>query len=260
MPELIEAELYRTALEGVIGRRIDSVALDTPSYLRFGPSDGQAAASKLVGDTIVAVRRHGKAVLLDLRSGHTLVARFGMTGRVIVDGAAPIETLAYGPRTDDGRWDRAVIGFDDGGALRFNDARKLGWLELDADLSHLGVDAASISAQDLGTALRTTAALKAALLDQSRIAGLGNLLCDDALYRAGLAPTRRGDELTGSEVEALAEAIRLSIAELTARGGSHLGDLQPQRRRDGRCPLDGAPLNRSTVGGRTTYWCSQHQR
>ena len=260
MPELIEADLYRVALDGAVGRRIVSVELDTPSYLRFGPSDGSAAAAMLVGETIVAVRRHGKVVVVEFSSGLTLAARFGMTGRVIVDGVAPIEALEYGPKRDDRRWDRAVLRCDGGGVVRFNDPRKLGSLELDADLSRLGPDAATISTEALAEALRTTMAVKAALLDQSRVAGLGNLLGDDALYRAGLAPTRRSCDLSDAETEALAEAIRRSISELSDRGGSHRGDLQPQRHRDGRCPLDGARLSRAAVGGRTTYWCPHHQR
>ncbi|NLA35992.1 MAG: hypothetical protein GX868_09935, partial [Actinobacteria bacterium] len=155
MPELIEAELYRAALASAVGRRIEAIEVDPPSYLRYGPSDGDAAASRLIGERIIAVRRHGKVVLIDLESAPVLAVRFGMTGRVIVDGAAPIETLEYGPNTDDRRWDRVVIHCDGGGTLRFNDARKLGSLELDADLNRLGPDATAVSAETLAAALHT---------------------------------------------------------------------------------------------------------
>jgi formamidopyrimidine-DNA glycosylase len=103
-------------------------------------------------------------------------------------------------------------------------------------------------------------AVKARLLDQRRVAGLGNLLTDEVLWRAGIAPRRASSSLDGEDVRRLAKEVRATIRLLTARGGSHTGDLQEQRHRDGRCPRDGSELRRETVGGRTTYWCPAHQR
>ena len=102
-------------------------------------------------------------------------------------------------------------------------------------------------------------ALKARLLDQRRVAGLGNLLVDEALWRAGLSPLREARSLDAPESARLHRNIRRTLAVLGERGGSHTGDLQPARVRGGCCPRDGTPLRREQVGGRTTYWCPEHQ-
>ena len=105
----------------------------------------------------------------------------------------------------------------------------------------------------------SSAPLKARLMDQGKLAGLGNLLADDTLYRAGLAPDRPANSLADDEIARLHRSMRRSIEQLGRRGGSHTGDLQPQRVRGGHCPKDGAELRRADVGGRTTYWCPEHQ-
>lgn len=97
-------------------------------------------------------------------------------------------------------------------------------------------------------------------MDQGRLAGLGNLLTDEILWRAALAPTREAGSLAAAEVDHLGDTIAATLDDLFARGGSHTGDLQGERSRDGHCPLDGTPLTREQVGGRTTYWCATHQR
>jgi formamidopyrimidine-DNA glycosylase len=97
-------------------------------------------------------------------------------------------------------------------------------------------------------------------MDQARLAGVGNLICDETLWRAGLDPARPAASLTPAEVTRLHKHLRATIALLTERGGSHTGDLQQQRTRDGRCPRCHRPLDRRTIGGRTTYSCPRHQR
>jgi formamidopyrimidine-DNA glycosylase len=97
-------------------------------------------------------------------------------------------------------------------------------------------------------------------MDQSRIAGLGNLLTDEVLWRAGLDPAREAGGLDDTERAELARTIRHTVRVLGRRGGSHTGDLQTSRARGGICPRDGAELQRRTVGGRTTYSCPVHQR
>jgi formamidopyrimidine-DNA glycosylase len=96
------------------------------------------------------------------------------------------------------------------------------------------------------------------LLDQERLAGVGNLLADEILWRAGLD---RADapRCTDGELRALHKQLRATLRQLGRRGGSHMGELMEQRAADGRCPLDGTELRRETVGGRTTYWCPAHQ-
>ncbi len=104
------------------------------------------------------------------------------------------------------------------------------------------------------------APLKARLMDQSRLAGLGNLLTDEILWRSGLDPARPARSLDETEVKRLQRTMRRTLTVLAERGGSHTGDLQVARARGATCPRDGAPLQRRTIGGRTTYSCPVHQR
>jgi formamidopyrimidine-DNA glycosylase len=97
-------------------------------------------------------------------------------------------------------------------------------------------------------------------MDQRRIAGLGNLLTDEILFRSGIDPARPAGELRPAQRRRLAAVVPATLDELLARGGSHTGDLQASRVRGGTCPRDGAPLLRRTIGGRTTYSCPRHQR
>jgi formamidopyrimidine-DNA glycosylase len=112
----------------------------------------------------------------------------------------------------------------------------------------------------LADLLRSAVPLKARLMDQTRVAGIGNLLVDEMLWRAGLDPARPAASLQPNEVRRLHRHLRRTVENLIERGGSHTGDLQVARERGGVCPKDGAPLLRRTVGGRTTYSCPRHQR
>ena len=97
-------------------------------------------------------------------------------------------------------------------------------------------------------------------MDQAKLAGLGNLLADDTLYRARLDPTRPANSLSDQELATLHRSMRSTIRILGRRGGSHTGDLQPHRVRGGMCPDCDAELRREDVGGRTTFWCPVRQR
>jgi len=259
VPELIEVETYRRQAEAVVGRTIADLPVLDPLGLRG--ADPDEVRAELVGHTVTAAERIGKLLLLRTSDGPTLGLRFGMTGRLLVDGDAAIHGLLYGGSGDDRAWDRYVVSFDDGTDLRIRDPRRLGGLQVDPDTDRLGPEASTVTADELAAALhRSRAPVKARLLDQSRLAGLGNLLVDETLWRAGLDPERPCADLAADEVVALAEAIRSTVADLLARGGSHTGDLQPARTPGATCPLDGAPLERLRVGGRTTYRCPRHQR
>jgi formamidopyrimidine-DNA glycosylase len=156
---------------------------------------------------------------------------------------------------------RCTFAFEGGGHLEMVDPRRLGGVELTPDEDRLGVDALAVGPADLRKALgRSRAPLKAWLLDQHRIAGVGNLLADEMLWRAGLDPARAGTSLSPAEVRRLHRHLRETILELTTRGGSHTGDLQVARVRGATCPRDGTPLARRTIGGRTTFSCPKHQR
>jgi formamidopyrimidine-DNA glycosylase len=259
VPELIEVELYRTLAEGALDRTIATV--DSPdAWFLKGETDGAVLSSLLVGRQFTDARRIGKLLLLDVDEGPVIGLRFGMTGTLFVDGDDVVGQLLYSSTRYDTSWDRWSVTFADGGRLVINDPRRLGGVTLDPDISGLGPDAAAIGPAALAATLASsTAPLKARLLDQSRIAGIGNLLADEILWRAGLAPERPADSLSPVEMRRLHRHLGRTLSDLTARGGSHLGDLMPERETGGVCPKDGTPLERTTVGGRTSWWCPVHQ-
>jgi len=258
MPELLEIETYRRVAAPVLGRRILSVHAPDEWYAKSGTTT-EELRSVLPGLTIEGTRRIGKLLLLDT-DGPTLGLRFGMTGRLLVDGAASIDQLEYSSDRNDPAWDRFGLGFTGGGDLVIRDPRRLGGVQLEPDETKLGPDATVVTLKPFRAILAASSApVKARLMDQSRLAGMGNLLTDDALWRGGIDPTRPADSLADDEVARLHRAMRRTLEVLGERGGSHTGDMQPARVRGGACPKCGDELNRDDVGGRTTYWCSRHQ-
>jgi formamidopyrimidine-DNA glycosylase len=262
VPELPEVEAYRRLAEGALERRIERVVIGDRRFVR-GPTSPRHLQAALVGASFRRARRHGKLLVLDMgepASGRTLGLRFGMTGRLLLDGHAGVDHLVYSSDRDESAWDRFAVRFADGGRLVVRDPRLLGGVELDPDESVLGPDALEVTAAELRRALEhSSVALKARLMDQHRLAGVGNLIADEVLWRASLAPHRRSGSLVPAEHRRLHRHLRQTLDELIARGGSHLGDLMPERVLGGRCPRDGTELVRSTVGGRTTWWCPRHQ-
>ena len=264
MPEILEVELYRALAEQALDREIARVWMVDSRYGRGGTTLPRLRAA-LVGRSFSAARRRGKLLLLDTEGGPTLGVRFGMTGGIVVDGRQALDRLEYGPGVFDEKWVRARITFGDGGQLLLHDPRRFGSVEIAPDEDRLGPDALTVTRRELEAALatgpgrRATAApLKAHLMDQERLAGVGNLLADEILWRADLAPGRRtplGDE----ELRRLHRVLRATLRQLMRRGGSHMGDLMEARHTGGRCPRDGTELRREVVGGRTTYWCPAHQ-
>jgi formamidopyrimidine-DNA glycosylase len=260
MPELIEVEAYRRASEHVVGRHIETVHAPDPWYLKGGLDAGYLAEA-LLGGMVSRARRVGKLLLLDIRERPTLGLRFGMTGRLIVDGEAAIQRLEYSSARDEPPWDRLRLTFLSGGFVALRDPRRLGGVFLDPDETALGVDALDIDARRLEVLLQGSAvALKARLMDQRKLAGLGNLLTDEILWQAGLSPLRPASSLSVDERARLLEAIGVTVRWLDERGGSHTGELQPSRHPGSTCPACGEPLRRDRVGGRTTYWCPNRQR
>jgi formamidopyrimidine-DNA glycosylase len=260
VPELPEVETYRALARAALDREIVAVNAPDAWYLKGGTTDDMLRDA-LIGARFVADRRVGKLLLLDVSGGGTLGLRFGMSGRLLVDGVAGIDALEYSSSRDEPAWDRFAVRFGDGGDLRIRDPRRLGGVQLDPDESRLGIDAIAIRPAQLRAALAgSTAPLKARLMDQARIAGIGNLLADEMLWRAGLDPARPAGSLTEPELRRLLTHLRSTVADLIARGGSHTGDLHGSRFAGGHCPRDGAPLVRRTIGGRTTYSCPRHQR
>jgi formamidopyrimidine-DNA glycosylase len=260
VPELPEVELYRRLAERALRRPIASVIAPDAWYLKRG-ADAGALHGALVGHRFTRARRLGKLLLLDLDRGGTLGLRFGMSGRLVVDGVAGVNDLLYSSNRELEQWDRFAVRFADGGDLRVRDPRRLGGVELDPDEARLGPDALTVSKTALRDALGgSESPLKARLMDQARLAGVGNLIADEALWRAGLDPGRPANSLSASELTRLQRHLTGTITDYLSNGGSHTGDLLPHRVEGGRCPKDGAPLIRRTVGGRTTWSCPRHQR
>ncbi len=264
MPEILEVELYRALAEQALDREIARVSMVDARYGRGGTTPQRLRAA-LVGRAFTAARRRGKLLLLDTGGGPTLGVRFGMTGGLVVDGQQALDRLRYGPGVFEEKWVRAGITFDDGGELLLHDPRRFGSVEIAPDEDRLGPDALSVSLTELRGTLavgpgraKTAAPLKARLMDQERIAGVGNLLADEILWRADLAPDRR-TALNDEELRHLHVVLRATLRQLMRRSGSHTGDLMEERHDEGRCPRDGTELRRDVVGGRTTYWCPAHQ-
>lgn len=270
MPEILEVEYSRRlAAAAAVGRVVRAVEAPDAWYLKRGLTAG-VLADAVVGRRITGARRRGKLLLLDTggrrgeartAAGPTIGLHFGMTGRLLVGGVAALDHLEYGSDRAEPAWDRFAMRLGGGAGLVVRDPRRLGAVELDPDEHRLGVDAFALTPAALDAALRrSTAPLKAALMDQSRVAGLGNLLTDEILWRCGLDPRRPAVEVAAVERRRLVRTARRTLDELLARGGSHTGDLMAARAPGAACPRDGAPLERGTVGGRTTYWCPAHQR
>jgi formamidopyrimidine-DNA glycosylase len=258
VPELVEVELSRRLAERLIGRTVEKVELVDP---HAGAVDPERLVS-LSGATFAAPRRHGKLLLLDTDRA-TLGMHFGMTGRLVVDGRVALDRLVYSPAALEARWMRFAVDLGDGGRVELHDPRRLARVSVDPDEAALGPDAASLTLDQLRSALAGRApgtALKARLLDQSRLAGVGNLIADEVLWRAALSPERPAASLEDDQLRRLQRQLRTTLTMLLKRGGSHTGDLMAARMPGGLCPNDRHPLARSTVGGRTTYWCPAHQR
>ena len=259
MPEILEVEAARKVLEArALDREIVKVHAPDTWFMKRGTT-AAALRHALVGNAFTAARRRGKQIVLDTRDPDVRVGvHLGMSGRVLVDDEEAGDPLVYASNRRTPRWHRFGVHFADGGDFMLRDPRRLGAVELDPDESRLGPDAMTLSFAELDRALaRRTAPIKAVLMDQHRIAGLGNLLVDEVLWRAGIAPTRAASAIDPDERRVLHKAIRTALRTLDRRGGSHTGDMP--RTLDRPCPRDGSPLQRSKVGGRTTYWCPAHQ-
>jgi formamidopyrimidine-DNA glycosylase len=244
MPELPEAERARRQIDRVLDREIVAVD-DRDTYVCRPHAPGEIAAA-LVGRRLARSHRRGKFLWVETDDGGPVLGlHLGMAGRLDVDGPPA-------PRN----WDRFAIEFEDGGRLALRDKRRLGRAVLEPDFSHVGPDAAEV-ARDVFRARvgRGTAPLKARLLDQTVIAGVGNLLADETLWRARLSPHRLAGELDTDELDRLRRELRAATRAAIRHGGVHTGEVIPHRRRDGHCPRCGTPMARDTVGGRTTYWC-----
>jgi formamidopyrimidine-DNA glycosylase len=291
MPELPEVERARAAIEAAgLGRRIADVD-DTDTYECRPHLPGEIRHA-LVGRALTAAHRRGKTMWCDTSGvgrartpGPVLGLHLGMAGRIVITragapglaggtvagGTVAGETVA-GETIEGGdprprralpgetRWNRFSLFFADGGSLVLLDPRRLGRVRLDPVVDVLGPDALTVTVGQFRVVMaRGTAPVKARLLDQSAIAGVGNLLADEALWQARIDPHRPVHALTPLDITRLHRAIRRAVASAVRLGGVHTGEVISDRRPGGRCPRCGTELRHGTVGGRSTWWCPLEQ-
>jgi formamidopyrimidine-DNA glycosylase len=269
MPELPEVESVRRQLEpALLGRRFERVAIDDSRLVR--PYEPAEVAAELEGERVVALERRGKYLVVRFESGRVLLIHLRMTGSLL--------QAASGSLPDDPHR-RAVVRLDDGSDVAYRDVRRFGtWLLLEPGQAEPYLDArvgdepldALFTAARLGErlAVRRTS-LKAALLDQRTLAGMGNIYVDEALWRARLNPLRPAAGLDRAELRRLHRGIRAALEHGLARQGSTLrdyrlpdgsgGSMQDEfrvyGRRDESCDRCGTPIVRTQVAGRTTWFC-----
>jgi formamidopyrimidine-DNA glycosylase len=249
MPELPEAERARQTLESVIGRRIARVD-DHDTYVTRPHQPGELDGA-LRGHWVTSAHRRGKFLWLETDGGEgpTLGLHLGMTGRIVLENVEPHALH-----------DRFAVEFEDSGRFALRDKRRLGRAVLNPDFSHVGADAAEVDRRTFRRLIGAgRAPIKARLLDQGAIAGVGNLLADQALWQARIAPARLTGSLTVDELDRLRREVRSAVRQAIRRGGAHTGQLISARIAGGICPRCGSELSRARIGGRTTYWCPRCQ-
>jgi formamidopyrimidine-DNA glycosylase len=268
MPELPEVETVRRRLEPVLtGRRFERVEISDPRLVR--PYEPDEVAAELQGERVASVERRGKYLILRFETDRVLLIHLRMTGSLRHSSAG----------LDDDPHRRALVRLDDGSDVAYRDVRRFGtWLllepgELDAYLApRLGEEPldAPFTAARLGQLLaRRRAPVKAALLDQRTLAGMGNIYVDEALWRAKIHPLRPAESLEPNELRRLHRAVRTSLEHGLARQGSTLrdyklpdggsGSMQHEFKVYGRggepCDRCGTPIAKIRVAGRGTWFC-----
>ena len=269
MPELPEVESVRRRIAPVLeGRRFERVEISDPRLVR--PYEPAEVAAELTGERVESVDRRGKYLIVRFESGRALLIHLRMTG-----------SLGHHERgtEDEEPHRRAVVRLDNGSDVTYRDVRRFGtWLllergelepYLDAKVGEEPLDALFTAAR-LGAKLeRRRAPIKAALLDQRTLAGMGNIYVDEALWRARIHPLRPAETIDRNELRRLHAAIRKSLEVGIARQGSTLrdyrlpdggqGTMQHEFKVYGRggepCDRCGTPIAKSRVGGRGTWFC-----
>lgn len=292
MPELPEVETVRRGLQpAMVGARVERVELRRKDIrFPFPPR----FAERLTGRRIVSLSRRAKYLLFRLDDDETLIAHLGMSGSFRIEGKETATPGAFHrARSKDPKHDHVVIYLDNGKTVTYNDPRRFGFMDLVAHPSletHprlIGLGEEPLAAEFDGRRLATLfagsrAPIKSALLDQTRIAGLGNIYVSEALFRARLSPLRPAGTLADRArlptraAHALAKAIRAVLEDAIQAGGSTLRD---HRRADGelgdfqhefsvydrerlRCPRPRCPgtIARLAQSGRSTFYCPECQK
>jgi formamidopyrimidine-DNA glycosylase len=274
MPELPEVETVRSGLAPLLtGRCLERVEIRDRRLVQ--PLESAAVAAHLEGECIAAVERRGKYLVFRFESGRALLIHLRMTGSVRhVQRQRPV----------DDPYCRAVVRLDDGSDVVYRDVRRFGtWLvvepdELDSYLSErLGGEPLerTFTARTLGARLANRRApIKAALLDQRTVAGMGNIYADEALWRASIHPLREARSLEPEELKRLTRGVKEALRAGIARQGATLRDYAQPDGRSGRmqkefkvygrtgeaCDRCGTPIEKTRVAGRGTWFCPRCQR
>ncbi|UTX51318.1 bifunctional DNA-formamidopyrimidine glycosylase/DNA-(apurinic or apyrimidinic site) lyase [Candidatus Saccharibacteria bacterium TM7i] len=287
MPELPEVETVRLGLaDRVIGRIIIAEMHDTEKGFPNAPVD---VKNFLLGATITGVRRRAKVLMIDLSTGYSLIVHLKMTGQLVF--VSPDDRFGAGHPNDSlintlpDKSTRVTLSFKDGAALYFNDQRKFGWMKLipTAEIPSLSfmqkVGPEPLDASFTKEAFkerftrRKKTSIKAALLDQSVVAGIGNIYADEALWGAKVHPTRKVETITEQEFTDLYNEVRAVMSLAIEKGGSSnhtyvnaegkkgsYMDFARAFRREGLpCPRCGTIIEKIRVAGRGTHICPHCQ-
>jgi formamidopyrimidine-DNA glycosylase len=274
MPELPEVESVRRRLAPLLeGRRFDRVTISDTRLTR--PHDPLAVAGELEGERVASLERRGKYLIVRFESGRGLLIHLRMTGSLRHGEAGTLPDDPYR---------RAVVSLDDGSDVAYRDVRRFGtWLllepgELDPYLdARVGPEPLldTYRARDLASRLaHRRAPVKAAILDQRTVAGVGNIYADEALWRARIHPLTPAAALGTDQVRALHRGIRRALQQGIARQGSTLRDyllpdgesgaMQDEFKVYGRggepCERCGTPIGKTRAGGRGTWYCPTCQQ
>ena len=288
MPELPEVETVRRGLSRLIVGKTVALASERASPKSF-PNDAATVNEFLIDATVTDIRRRAKVLLIDLSSGYTLVIHLKMTGQLVfrgeqVFGAGHPNDSLIGELPD--KSTRVVIGFSDGSHLYFNDQRKFGWIKLYPTIEVPNIDFMqrvgpepledSFGPSDFIFCIRkrSNITVKAAILDQSVLAGVGNIYADESLWGAMIHPAERVRDIEDARLKTLLKEIKyvmnLSIEKggstdrnyVNAEGkkGSYMDFARVFRREGLDCPRCGTEIIKTRVAGRGTHICPNCQR
>ena len=263
MPELPEVETVARSLAPLVGRRIVAAEFRSLRILRGGDPDGMAF--RLAGRRIAGIKRYGKFIVMPLEGGGYILIHLGMTGRLLLGGPT-------------GKHTHAILTLDEG-ILLFDDSRQFGCFqfseEFPARVSRLGPEPLEISLADFSTALkRHTARIKALLLNQRFLRGVGNIYADEALFRSGIHPLAIASRLRGERPRKLYEGLRAVLGEAIDAGGSSISDYVDAQGRKGffqlshrvyqrtgePCVSCGTVIRRLLVTQRSSHFCPACQK
>lgn len=288
MPELPEVETVRIGLSALLpGKRVADVTYDWPKGF---PNTAADVAARLVGARITEVKRRAKVLIIELDSGYSLVIHLKMTGQLVFRGqgahfgAGHPNASLVGQLPD--KSTRVTFTFDDGSKLFFNDQRKFGWVRLLPTAEVPNIDffqkvgpeplADDFTATDFAARLRRRrgSGVKAVLLDQAVVAGIGNIYADESLWAAKIHPLARVADLTDAQLhllyDGLVKVLRLSIekggstdrnyVDAEGKRGSYLTFANVFRREGQACPRCGTAIVKLRVAGRGTHICPHCQK